>query len=316
MVNRRHLRIKIFHALYAYFQHSKDSLEKGEKELFFSISKMREMYLLLMLLFEEVAKFAEKRIEEQKKKRLPTEEDLNPSTKFVDNRMIALLSENDALKLARENEKYSWSNQEDLIKQIYRFLIDAEEYKAYMDSGESSFKEDQQLVVTLFKKHIVNFEPLQHHFDENSIFWADDLDLVSSMVIKTLKMFKASSGAGQPILDLYKDPEDEVTFVKMLYRKTVALSDESEKLIKEKAENWDMDRIALLDMILMKMAITEARTFEQIPLKVTLNEYIEISKFYSTPKSNTFINGILDKLFTELKSTGMIKKIGRGLLES
>lgn len=277
---------------------------------------MREMYLLLMLLFEELALVAEKRIDEQKKKRLPSEEDLNPSTKFVNNRLIAMLSENDALKLARESEKYSWANQDDLIRQIFRFLIETDEYKAYMSSDKSTFTEDQQLVIALFKKHIVNFEPLQHYFDEMSIFWADDLDLVSSMVIKTMKMFKASGGSNQPILDLYKDPEDEVTFVKTLYRKTVALSDESEKLIKEKAENWDMDRIALLDMILMKMAITEARVFEQIPLKVTLNEYIEISKFYSTPKSNTFINGILDKIFTELKASGTIKKMGRGLLEN
>lgn len=302
--------------MYAYFQHSKDSLEKGEKELFFSISKMREMYLLLMLLFEEINRAARLRIEEQKKKRLPTEEDLNPNTKFIDNQLIALLVDNDALNQAREMDKLSWVNQEDLVRQLFRFLIETEEYEHYMNAEERSFAEDQQFVVSLFKKHIVNFEPLQHHLDEKSIFWADDLDLVSSMVIKTLKMFKEGSGPGQAILNLYKDPEDEVTFVKTLYRKAVAMSDESEALIKEKAENWDMDRIALLDMILMKMAIAEARVFQQIPLKVTLNEYIEISKFYSTPKSSTFINGILDKIFTELKASGEIKKIGRGLLEN
>ena len=316
MLNRRHLRIKIFHALYAYFQRSKDNLEKGEKELFFSISKMREMYILLLLVFTDIARFAELRMEEQKKKRLPTEQDLNPNRKFVDNRVIKLLQRNNALNDAVEKNKITWSDQPELIKRLYLMLEESEEYKEYMTSGEDSFEEDRQAVINLFKKLIVNYEPLQNYFEDKSIFWIDDLDLVSSMVLKTLKTFDESSNEGQLLLELYKDPADEVDFVKTLYRQTVVQSDENEAFIKEKAENWDMERIALLDMILMKMALTEAREFSQIPVKVTLNEYIEISKFYSTPKSNTFINGILDKLFAELKEKGMIRKIGRGLIEN
>lgn len=316
MLNRRHLRIKIFHALYAYFQRSKDSLEKGEKELFFSISKMREMYFYLMLVFIDLADFARFRMEEQKKKKLPTEADLNPNPRFINNRLIAVLEKNEALTTAREKEKITWSDYPELIKKLFLMLADTDEFKNYMASEEDSFEADRQAVITLFKRHVVNFEPLQHYFEEKSIFWIDDLDLVSSMVIKTLKMFEASSGPEQPVLDLYKDPADELDFVKTLYRQTVVQADENEALIKEKAENWDMERIALLDMILMKMALTEAREFAQIPVKVTLNEYIEISKFYSTPKSNTFINGILDKVFADLKEKGMIKKIGRGLIEN
>lgn len=316
MLNRRHLRIKIFHALYAYFQRSKDSLEKGEKELFFSISKMREMYILLMLIFVSMARFAEMRMEEQKKKRLPTEQDLNPNRKFIDNRVIQMLRDNNVLNAAIEKEKITWSDQPELVKKLYLMLESSEEFQNYMNSGEDSFEEDRQAVVNLFKKLVVNYEPLQNYFEDKSIFWIDDLDLVSSMVIKTLKMFDAESSPGQELLDLYKDPADEVDFVRTLYRQTVVQSEENEALIKEKAENWDMERIALLDMILMKMALTEAREFAQIPVKVTLNEYIEISKFYSTPKSNTFINGILDKLFAELKEKGLIRKIGRGLIEN
>lgn len=316
MLNRRHLRIKIFHALYAYFQRSKENLEKGEKELFFSITKMREMYFLLLLIFDQLARFAEMRMEEQKKKRLPTYEDLHPNRKFVDNRLLRMLQENQALSQVAEKDKISWADQPELIKKLYLEIIDTEEYQQYMSSGEDSFEEDRQALVQLFKKVIVNFEPLQHYFEDKSIFWIDDLDLVSSMVIKTLKMFTENSTSGQELLDLYKDPEDEVTFVRTLYRQTVVQSDENEALIREKAENWDMERIAMLDMILMKMALTEAREFSQIPIKVTLNEYIEISKFYSTPKSNTFINGILDKLFAEMKESGKIRKIGRGLIEN
>ncbi len=315
MLNRRHLRIKIFHALYAYFQRSKDSMEKGEKELFFSIGKMREMYIHLMLLFVELAHYARLRNEENKKKRLPTDEDLNPNTRFVNNRLIAVLEQNAALRSAAEKEKITWADQGELIKKIYLMLTETEEFQTYMKSDSDSFDADKQAVVTLFKRHAINFEPLQNYFDDKSIFWTDDLDLSSSMAIKTFKMMNETGGENQAILNLYKDPADEIEFVRTLYRKTILQSEENEELIKTKAENWDMERIAMVDMILMKMAVTEAREFSQIPIKVTLNEYIEIAKFYSTPKSNTFINGILDKLFAELKSEGKIVKIGRGLIE-
>ncbi len=302
--------------MYAYFQRSKESLEKGEKELFFSITKMREMYFLLLLIFDELVRFAEIRMEEQKKKRLPTHEDLNPNRKFVENRMIRMLQENQTLIKVSEKEKITWADQPELIKKLYMDMVNSEEYQQYMSSDADSFAEDQQVLVQLFRKCIVNFEPLQHYFEDKSIFWIDDLDLVSSMVIKTLKMYTKNSTTSQELLELYKDPEDEVAFVRTLYRQTVIQSDENESMIREKAENWDMERIAMIDMILMKMALTEAREFSQIPIKVTLNEYIEISKFYSTPKSNTFINGILDKLFAEMKASGKIKKVGRGLIEN
>lgn len=315
MLNRRHLRIKIFHALYAYLQRSKDSLEKGEKELFFSIAKMREMYLMLLMVFVEISHFANQRVEDKRRKKLPTEEDLNPNMRFVNNRLVAQLAENEMLQSAVQKEKITWSDQPELIKKLYNLIVETEEYQAYMQSDEDSFQQDQAVIIALFKKHVVNFEPLQQYFDDKSIFWADDLDLAASMTIKTFKMFDENSGSDQPVLELYKDPEDEKKFVRTLFRQTIVQSDENEAMIKEKAENWDMERIAMLDMILMKMALTEAREFNQIPVKVTLNEYIEISKFYSTPKSNTFINGILDKLFAALKDEGKIKKIGRGLLD-
>ncbi|TVR41575.1 MAG: transcription antitermination protein NusB [Cryomorphaceae bacterium] len=316
MLNRRHLRIKIFHALYAYFQQSKESLDKGEKELFHSIAKMREMYISLLLIFVEIAHQANLHIEEKKRKKLPSHEDLNPNMRFVENALIVQLEQNQALKNAAEKEKMGWGQQQEMMKKMYRMLIETDEYKSYMEAPETDYESDRQLIISLFKTYVVNHEPLQQYFEDNSIYWVDDLDLASSMVLKTFKLFGEGSGSDQPILELYKDPEDEQQFVRQLYRQTILQSVENEALINAKAENWDMERIALLDMILMKMALSEAREFRQIPTKVTLNEYIEISKYYSTPKSNTFINGILDKLFAEMKESGMIKKTGRGLIEN
>lgn len=316
MLNRRHLRIKIFHALYAYFQQSKESLDKGEKELFHSISKMREMYISLLLIFVEIAHQANLHIEEKKKKKLPSQEDLNPNMRFVENALIVQLQQNQALKNATEKEKIGWGGQQEMMKKMYRLLTETEEYKSYMEAPETDYETDRQIIINLFKTHVVNHEPLQQYFEDNSIYWVDDLDLASSMALKTFKSFGEKSASDHPVLDLYKDPEDEQQFVRHLYRQTILQSEENEALINAKAENWDMERIALLDMILMKMALSEAREFRQIPTKVTLNEYIEISKYYSTPKSNTFINGILDKLFAEMKESGMIKKTGRGLIEN
>ncbi len=316
MLNRRHLRIKIFHALYAYFQQSKESLDKGEKELFHSIAKMREMYISLLLIFVEIAHQANLHIEEKKKKKLPSQEDLNPNMRFVENALIVQLQQNQALKNATEKEKIGWGGQQEMMKKMYRLLTETEEYKSYMEAPETDYETDRQVIINLFKTHVVNHEPLQQYFEDNSIYWVDDLDLASSMALKTFKSFGEKSGSDHPVLELYKDPEDEQQFVRHLYRQTILQSEENEALINAKAENWDMERIALLDMILMKMALSEAREFRQIPTKVTLNEYIEISKYYSTPKSNTFINGILDKLFAEMKESGMIKKTGRGLIEN
>jgi N utilization substance protein B len=292
---------------------SKD-VSKAEKELFYSIEKMYEMYLYLMLVMVYVKDFASQKIEDNKKKRLPTEEDLNPNMRFVNNRLIQQLENNKALSRASERAKVSWVGEGELIRKFYRSLIETEEYKDYMSGEEDNYENDREIVLRFFKRHLVNLDAFQGFFDERSIFWADDLDIVASMVLKTFKTFEESSDEFHPILDLWKEPEDEIDFTRVLFRKTISQGEEHSKLIEECTENWEVERIALMDMILMKMALTEAREFNQIPLKVTLNEYIEISKYYSTPKSNTFINGILDKLFERLTEEGSIKKVGRGLI--
>lgn len=314
MLNRRHLRIKILQTLYAFEQAKEQTIAKAEKELLYNIQKMYEMYLFLMLVMLEVREVAERRIEDNKKKRLPTSEDLNPNTRFVDNAFLRQLEANKELLSASERSKINWMGEGELTRKFFRLLSETEEYQKYMSAPETGYEQDHEIVIRLFKRHLINYSDLHEFFEERSIYWVDDLDLVASMTLKTFKSFEAGSDEFHPLLPLWKEPEDEMPFVKTLFRKAITQSKEHEELIHKHAENWELDRIAMMDIILMKMALTEAREFPQIPVKVTLNEYIELAKYYSTPKSSNFINGVLDKLFDELQQDGRIKKLGRGLI--
>jgi len=315
MLNRRHLRIKILQMLYAFVQAETEDLEKGEKELLKSIDKMYDMYLLYMLSFENLTRIAENRLEDAKRKIRPTEEDLNPNMHFVNNKLIKQLEQNIHLHKAANDCKVSWGNdiEQDLLKKLFLHIKETEDYTSYMENREADFIIDRQFAVRIFKKEICNFELIHHYLDEKSVYWQDDIDHVASMVIKTLKLFTENSDEFQPILELYKDDEKE--FTKELFRKTLNNFEKDAEIIEEYVKNWEADRLAKMDLFLLHLALNEAIHFDQIPLKVTLNEYIEISKYYSTPKSNGFINGVLDKLFADLNKQGKIKKIGRGLLK-
>lgn len=315
MLNRRHLRIKVLQTLYAFTQSNNSNLVAGEKELLHGVDKMYDLYIYYLTMFDSFTHFAELKMEEAKRKRFAKEEDLNPNLKFINNRFIALLKENYAIKNASIATKINWSGdvEQDVLKKLYNSLTQNEIYIDYMDSEEQSFEEDKNFIVKLFRKEICNFELLLHFFEEKSIYWQDDIDLVCSMVIKTLKMFKSPEDVDKEILPLYKDDEED--FIKELFRKGLKNLEENYTIIAEQTKNWESDRIALMDRLLMNLAITEAQAFPYIPTNVTLNEYIEISKFYSTPKSNSFINGVLDKIFTAMQKDGSIKKIGRGLIK-
>lgn len=312
MLNRRHLRIKVLQALYAYTQSQDNDYLKAEKNLFEAIDKIYDLYLYLLLSFEEIKRQAEKRIEENRKKIIPKEEDLNPNLKFVNNELIGQLERSKELRKLSEQSKVNWlgdANQE-LFRKMFLQLKDSETYYEFMNNGNSGYEEDRAFLIALFKSDIANFEPLYNFFEEKSIHWLDDIDLVCSMVIKTLKSMSPDKEVD--ILPLFKDEEDERDFVKRLFKETVRKDKENEAMIDELTSNWELDRIAKMDVLLMKLAITEFQTFNNIPTKVTLNEYIEISKFYSTPKSNGFINGILDKALLRMEKDGSIVKIGRG----
>lgn len=313
MLNRRHLRVKVLQALYAYFQSNDPNYVKLEENLMKSIEKIYLLYLYFLLSFEEIKDQAEHRLEESKKKFRPTEEDSNPNMKLINNRLFALLEQHKELKRVANTHKASWEGAEnqELFRKIFLVIRESETFFAYMNNGEDSFEDDLAFTVELFKEEIANSEVLYNHLEELDIHWIDDIDLVCSMVVRTIKGFTEKE---QNILPLYKDEKDEVSFVKELFRKTIKLNDESETLIDDLTKNWELDRIAKMDVLLMKMAITELQVFPNIPTKVTLNEYIEISKFYSTPKSHAFINGILDKAISKLTTDKKIKKSGRGLM--
>lgn len=314
MINRRHLRIKVLQALYAWFQVGDTDYALAEKQLMKNIDRIYDLYLLYLTLFNDIQIHATNRIEEARNKKLPRPEDLNPNTRFVDNKVLQLLSVNSQLQTETKNRKLYWNNEQDLIRKIYNDIKASEEFELYMNAKENSFEQDKEFLITVFKKYIANSESLLNHLEEMAISWMDDIDMVCTAVIKTIKSFSENDGPNVKLTELYKDSEEDVQFVKTLFRKTIMNDSSTQELISAKTENWEMERIASMDMLLMKMAINEAKEFSSIPTKVTLNEYIEISKFYSTPKSNGFINGILDKIFIELLSSGEIKKAGRGLI--
>jgi len=314
MLNRRQLRIKVLQALYAYFQSGEENFSKAEKELLHAIERMYDLYIYLLLTFSEVKSIAEHRVEENKKKIRPTEEDLHPNLKFIDNDIIRILESSNELRLISENRKVNWVGDEnrEMFRKMFLQIRESETYIAHMNNSETSFEADKQFVQDIFKVEIANFPLLYNFFEEKSIHWLDDIDLACSMVLKTIK--SAEEGKGLEIMPLYKKDDDEKEFILTLLRKTVSMDKENEQLIDELTQNWELDRIAKMDIILLKMAITELQNFSSIPTKVTLNEYIEIAKFYSTPKSNSFINGILDKAIDRLKQEKKIVKIGRGLI--
>lgn len=316
MLNRRYLRIKAFQSLYAYWQSDSASAARIEKELFTGIERTYDLYLSLLLVFGELRHVAELIFEERKKKRLPTAEDLEPNRRFVDNPLVRSIAESERLRIECEKRRVSWVGHHDLFTAMYRDMEVNEQFVAYMKEAPLGFKRDQAFVIQIFSDLIANSEALQEVFETRSIAWMEDLDLAASLVKRTLEQMRASGTPELLMSELVHDPKEDHDFVSALFRKTIELSDEHERAIAERSSNWESDRIALSDMILMKMALTEVRIFDQIPVKVTMNEYIEIAKAYSTPKSKNFINGVLDKIFIEMRGDGRIRKVGRGLLES
>ena len=314
MLNRRHLRIKVLQLLYAYFQSEEDNFPKAEKELILTIERMYDMYLYLLLSLSELKRAAENKVAYKKKKILPSEDDLHPNLKFVENQLIQLVENSSTLKALCEKRKINWmgvENQE-LFRKMFQHTLENETYFDYLHNNLSGFEEDRAFALSIFKEDIANSELLYNFFEEKSINWLDDLDLCCSMVLKSLKGIKIEEEFIP--MPLFKENDDEKEFVIELFRKTIINNEENEKLIAELADNWELDRIAKMDMFLLKMGLTELQIFPSIPTKVTLNEYIEISKFYSTPKSNLFINGILDKAIGKLTLAKKIVKTGRGLI--
>lgn len=314
MVSRRILRIKVMQALYTYYKHKgESSINQVEKELLFSINKTYDLYHYLMVLIVDVANFAQSRIDIARNKKLPSREDLNPNTRFIDNAIINQIRINNDLLRYNESHKLNWANHPELIKSLFAQLTKEEFYKKYMDKETSSYKEDKDLVIDFFQYLLPNSELLFSILEEQSIFWNDEVEFVISAIIKTLKKFKFDQAENANLMPLYKNDEDRV-FTKDLFRKCILKQKDQKEIIEKFCQNWDFERIAFMDILLMEMALTEVTEFASIPTRVTFNEYIELSKFYSTTKSKVFINGILDRSFEYLKENNKIAKQGRGLI--
>lgn len=313
MISRRLLRIKALMALYAFNRREDDDVSLAEKELMFSIEKTYELYHYLLLLVLEVAEIASEKIDQALQKRMPTEEDLNPKRRFVDNQLIAQLRKNKAFNGYISSKKLSWINYPHIPRLMYNKMVAWDKYEEYMSSELHGYTADKKFIINLITKLFAESEDLESNFEEQSIYWNDDTEYVTIMIEKTLKKFKPESGENALMMPLFKNKEDE-DFVRILFRKAIVNSGSYSELIDKNTTNWEVERIALMDILVMQLAITEIIEFQEIPVKVTLNEYIEIAKYYCTSKSSTFVNGILDNIVKEIKEKGVFRKTGKGLI--
>jgi len=319
MLGRRHYRIKVLQALYAYFQGGEARIEVAEKNLLNSIDKVYELYFLQLSFLLEIIHFYRFRMEESKTKFYPTPDEVNPNYKLSENRLILQLQQNHQLIEQLAGFKISWTEEQELVRKVYQKVKASKDHAEYLSSGVNSYSEDQDFLEKMFRKSIAKSADLQFYFEERNIFWEDDFEVAAIFVLKTIKLMSESFGEKDSLIGLFtkgqeEEPDDDRKFILELFRKTIMNSEKFDKLIDARTRNWELERIALTDILLIKMALTEFINFSQIPVKVTLNEYIEISKQFSSQKSKLFINGILDKLVSDLTEESKIQKTGRGLM--
>ncbi|MFD1614994.1 transcription antitermination factor NusB [Gelatiniphilus marinus] len=314
MLNRRHIRVKVMQTLYAFKGGESDDFIKDQKFLQFSINNMYNLYLLLLALLIEVQKRAESDLLKKQNKHLATKEDKDPNKKFVNNQLLQLLKNNAALKNQFETFKIThWNLDNEYVDIIFKAIVASDLYKDYMQTKTSDFKEDKDFIVDVFKEIIAPNDKLYDYMEDKNLTWLDDLPTVNTTILKLLRKVKPASNENHFTPILYKDADDK-QFALDLFKKTLLNKTALNKEIEDKTQNWDAERIANVDYVLLQMAICEFQYFSSIPVKVTINEYLEIAKEYSTPKSSIFINGILDKLVKEYNANGKLNKIGRGLM--
>lgn len=318
MISRRYLRTKVMQAIFAHEMNPTEDIIIAEKKLNTSIQDCYRLFLYFFSLFTELKSYHQKRLEELKQKNFPTYEDLHPNTKFLDNKLIAQIENNRTLQILYRDYKISWPENTELIIQVFRKIAESEEYAAYMQNPNRSYEEDKKLLLTIVEKIFVPNEFLHWFFEEQNLHWFDDYNEALLMLYKNLLTFKEKDENNARITPLFnpKDSEEEKDFHKVLFRKTLLHDADYTAIIEKKLHNWDSERIVQTDMILMKMALCELTEFSYIPIKVTINEYIELARWYSSDKSCAFINGILDKILVELKENGQLHKTGKGLLNN
>jgi len=308
MINRVLLRTKIVQILYSYYKSGSKSIPVAEKELFHSIEKTYDLYFHLLQLTVEITRHASNQLETKRNRLRPTAEDLNPNTRFVDNSFVAQLSKNIQFNEYLSEHKLSWVNDSEIIKHLFEQIIKSTYYSDYMAAESNDYAADKDIWRKIFNKIILQSEEVDDSIQDQNIYWTDDIEMVVSFIIKTIKRFDLANGEEQPLLPMFKDAED-AEFASKLLQSVLTKGESFREMIDKNTKNWELDRIAFMDIVIMEVALAELLNFPTIPVNVTLNEYIEIAKLYSTEKSGTFINGVLDNIVTELKKENKLIKV-------
>ena len=308
MINRVLLRTKIVQILYSYYKSGSKSIPLAEKELFHSIEKTYDLYFHLLQLSVEITQYAANQIDIKRNRLRPTAEDLNPNTRFIDNTFVAQLSKNIQFNNYLKEHKLSWVNDSEIIKLLFEELTATVYYTEYMNASEANYTADKDIWRKIFNKVILQNEDLDDSIQDQNIYWTDDIEMVVSFIIKTIKRFDLANADEQALLPMFKDEED-VEFAKKLIQSVLTSGEAFRDMIDKNTKNWELDRIAFMDIVIMEVALAELLYFPTIPVNVTLNEYIEIAKSYSTEKSGTFINGVLDNIVGELKKENKLIKV-------
>lgn len=306
MINRELIRNKVVQLTYAYYQNGSKNIDSAEKELFFSLSKAYDLYNLLLSLMAAVSKEAQRHLEvaQSRARREGTE---TPSTKFAYNRFAMQLAENRMLNEFIQTQKKTWSDEPEFIKKLYLQITESQIYADYIASSEDSYNDDRELWRKLYKALIQDNDDLDAILEEMSLYWNYDKEIVDTFVLKTIKRFEESNGVKQELLPEYDNEEDK-DFARRLFRATILNANDYQRLMSEASRNWDFNRLAYMDVVIMQIAIAEMLTFPSIPVNVTINEYVDLAKLYSTPKSAGYINGMLDAIARHLISTGKMLK--------
>lgn len=316
MVSRRYLRTKTMQALYAHSMKPFENELTAETELIRTVKSCYTLFLWLFSILPEITYYRRNKLEDLKGKHNPTPEDLNPNTKFVDNRVIQQIEENKTLRLLFEKHRINWTNDTDFIVKLFHTIEESEQYLAYMSNPNRDYEEDKQYVLSIILHILAENDYVRWFFGEKDPNWLDDYEEALSMLYKNIADFKPNRTDDCKIHKLFKNDEEDETFCRELFRKTLQHDAEYEALIESKLQNWELDRVIGMDILLMKMAICELTEFPTIPIKVTLNEYIDLAKDYSSDKSKVFVNGILDRLIVDFRDQDKLHKTGRGLFQN
>lgn len=306
MINRELIRIKVVQLTYAYYQNGSKNIEAAEKELVFSLSKAYDLYNYLLALIVGITRESRRHLEVAKSK-ARREGTPMPSQKFAYNRFAMQLEENKMLNDFMENQKKTWNDEPEFLRKLYTLISESQLYKDYMDDKEDSYEADREFWRKLYRTLIQNNADLDALLEEQSLYWNDDKEVVDTFVLKTIKRFEEKNQARQELLPEYDNEEDK-EYARKLFRATIMNADEYQRYMSETSRNWDFSRLAYMDIVIMQIALAEMLTFPSIPISVTINEYVEISKLYSTPRSGSYINGMLDTIARHLVATGRLLK--------